>query len=90
VSADLLQNDVDFRTLAQDKITSLTNDATFQMFGRTLEAGRFEVVYGVIADWRQRSLAAALPFFSKVTLRSTAQTLTNRGFRVSFAKIPTQ
>jgi uncharacterized protein (TIGR04141 family) len=47
-------------------------------------------VYGVIANWRQRSLATALPFFSKVTLRKTVQDLTNRGFRVSFAKILTE
>jgi uncharacterized protein (TIGR04141 family) len=87
VSADLLQNDVEFRTLAHDKITSLTGDAAFQMFDHALEAGRFEIVYGVIADWNQRSLASALPFFSKVTLRKTAQDLANRGFGVSFAKI---
>jgi uncharacterized protein (TIGR04141 family) len=90
VSADLLQNDADFRALAQAKVTDLTADAAFQMFDHALETGRFEIVYGVIANWRQRSLATALPFFSKVTLRKTVQDLTNRGFRVSFAKIPTQ
>jgi uncharacterized protein (TIGR04141 family) len=90
VSADLLQNDVDFRALAQGKITSLTADSAFQMFENAIETGRFEIVYGVIADWGQRSLTAALPFFSKVTLLKTVQDLTNRGFRVSFAKILTQ
>jgi uncharacterized protein (TIGR04141 family) len=90
VSADLLQNDAEFRTLAQGKINGLTGDPAFQMFDHTLEAGRFEIVYGVIADWRQRSLTSALPFFSKVTLRKTAQDLANRRFGVSFAKIEIQ
>jgi uncharacterized protein (TIGR04141 family) len=90
VSAELLQNDADFRKLAQEKITSLRSEAAFQMFDVALETGRFEVVYGVIANWGQRGLAGALPFFSKVTLRKAVQDLTNRGFRVSFAKIPMQ
>jgi len=89
VSADLLQNDADFRALSHAKVTGLTADAAFHMFDDGLETGRFEIVYGVIAKWGQRSLAAALPFFSKVTLRKTVQDLANRGFRVSFAKIPT-
>ena len=76
--------------MAQGKITSLTADSAFQMFENAIETGRFEIVYGVIADWGQRSLTAALPFFSKVTLLKTVQDLTNRGFRVSFAKILTQ
>jgi uncharacterized protein (TIGR04141 family) len=52
-----------------------------------MRARRRHVVYGVIADWRERGLASALPFFSKVTLRKTAQDLANRRFGVSFAKI---
>lgn len=90
VSAELLQNDADFRRLAQDRITRLGSQAAFRMFDVAVEPGRFEVVYGVIANWGQRSLASALPFFSKVTLRKTVQDLTNRGFRVSCAKISGQ
>ena len=36
-----------------------------------------------------RSLADALPFFSKVNALRTAEDLANRGFKVAFARIDT-
>jgi uncharacterized protein (TIGR04141 family) len=43
----------------------------------------------IIAPWRRRSLAEALPFFSKINLLRTAEELVNRGFKVTLARIDT-
>lgn len=88
VSAELLQTSPEFRLAARDTIERQPNGDQFQMFGPDpLDTTRFEVVYAIIAKWRNRALAKALPFFSKINLRRTAQQLTSRGFRVSCLRV---
>ncbi len=90
VSASLLQESQTFLTAVHAKITSLstTSHTQAQSFGsHPLVPGQFEVVYAIIADWKGRPLQKALPFFSKINLRHTEQTLRSRGFRVSHCKV---
>ena len=47
----------------------------------------FEVSYAIIADWKNRSLVDALPFFSKVNLRKNVEDLERMGYKVSVACI---
>jgi uncharacterized protein (TIGR04141 family) len=48
---------------------------------------QYTVQYAIVAKWRGRGLAQALPFFSKVTLRKHAQNLRRMGYRVSVARV---
>jgi len=90
VSARLLQEDADFRTATADRIASLTTDPAFSLFGPSLlKTDDFEVVYAIVAPWRGRSAAEALPFFSKANLEQTVQELTSRGFRVALSQVDT-
>lgn len=84
VSAELLQSDRDFCKSAQEKVERLAGNRQFSFFyPKPIVTSEFEVVYAIVADWRGRHLADALPFFSKITLRTTIQQLKSRGFRVS-------
>jgi uncharacterized protein (TIGR04141 family) len=84
VSAELLQDDRRFREAAQRKIEELGGRGAFLFFDpEGIRTDRFEIIYAIVADWRGRTLVEALPFFSKVNLRRTAQDLSSRGFRVS-------
>jgi uncharacterized protein (TIGR04141 family) len=89
VSAELLQTHADFRAKAQSELNLVTADPRFadMLNPSSLNTSSFEVVYGVIADWKQRSPAKALPFFSKVNLREVATNLQTRGFRVGIEQI---
>jgi uncharacterized protein (TIGR04141 family) len=89
VSADLLQQDSHFREAAQQKIRQVGSEdfAFFDPAG--ILTSDFEVTYAIAADWRGRTLAKALPFFSKINLRRTAQDLANRGFRLAYRQVPT-
>jgi hypothetical protein len=40
-----------------------------------------------VAAWRGRTIAGALPFFSKVNLERTASDLLNRGFKIALAQV---
>jgi uncharacterized protein (TIGR04141 family) len=89
VSADLLQQDPRFREAAQAKIRQVGSDdfAFFDPAG--IRNSDFEVIYAIANDWRDRTLARALPFFSKINLRRTAQDLINRGFGLSYRRVAT-
>jgi uncharacterized protein (TIGR04141 family) len=91
VSAELLQEDEQFRVAAQQKVIELTDSMREEIFGREgIVTSDFEVVYAIIAEWRDRRLEEALPFFSKVNLRRTVQSLSSRGFGVSCVRVPVE
>lgn len=89
VSADLLENSPDFRTRAQAKIDEISGgDAMFKFFSSAdIDTSDFEVVLAVVTDWKGRTLAQALPFFSKVNLRRTVQDLRSRRYRVAAKQV---
>lgn len=88
VSAELLQVDQEFRQAVKDRVANLTGDGSYAFFDPTgIRTGEFEVVYAVIADWAGRTLAQALPFFSKINLRRSAENLAVRGYGVSWAQV---
>lgn len=89
VSAELVQDDTQFREAAHAKVKELAaGDAAYGFFDTTnLNPPDFEIVYGIIERWKNRSLAEALPFFSKVNLRGAAESLTSRGFHISLKQI---
>lgn len=90
VAANLLQSDSVFREATHQKIEALGGSKDFGFFNvNSLQAAEFEVIYVIVAPWRGRSLADALPFFSKINLLRTAEDLSNRGFRVGFVRIDT-
>lgn len=91
VSASLLHDDRTSRDLMRHAIREASgNNAAFDFIDvDAIRPSDFVVVYGAIANWRGRSLANALPFFSKVNLRTTATELRRRGYGVAFAQIPT-
>jgi uncharacterized protein (TIGR04141 family) len=84
VSAELIQNDRDFRAAAHRKIGETTSDARFNFLDvPDIETASFEVGFAIVHSWRGRPLSEELPFFSKINLRRTAEELQSRGFRVS-------
>jgi uncharacterized protein (TIGR04141 family) len=90
VAATLLQSDSIFRAATHKKIKELGGGDDFGFFdAASLQASQFEVIYVIVAPWRGRSLAEALPFFSKVNLLRTAEELINRGFKVSLSRVDT-
>lgn len=91
VSAELLHDDQRTRDLMRQAIREASdNNAAFDFIDAdAIRPSDFVVVYGAIANWRGRSLAIALPFFSKVNLRNTATELRRRGYGVAFAQIRT-
>jgi len=90
VSAQLLQEDAIFRKAAAEKIKELAPDTSFGFFETpSLDTTRFQVIYAIVASWKGRSLAQALPFFSKVNLDRTIQELTNRGYRIGLSQVDT-
>ena len=100
VSAELFLTDPIFRDAVRERISDaeraraeVESDRCF--IGRfsgsldfdTPEPRNIEVVYAVIAQWSNRTLAEALPFFSKVNLRRTMSELRRIGYRTSFCRI---
>lgn len=85
VSANLLQNDREFRQLAIEKIAEVSGgDQTFELIDiDAIKTQEFEVVYAIVAGFSGRKMSKALPFFSKVNLMRTAETLRARGYKVS-------
>ena len=47
----------------------------------------FTIVYAIMAKWSDRSLAEALPFFSKINLRRCTRDLTRMGYNVLYKRI---
>jgi len=90
VSAELLWGDEDFRMLAHRKVLEHNDTERFLFFGDDDFMSRdFEVTFAIITNWGQRTVAQALPFFSKINLRKTTEELTKRGYRVSLSRVPT-
>jgi uncharacterized protein (TIGR04141 family) len=90
VSARLIQEDKAFRKAADEKIASLTKDPSFRFFETSsLRTEDFEIVYVIVAPWKGRTLAQALPFFSKINLERTVQELANKGYQVSLSPVDT-
>src|SRR5258708_21447757 len=90
VSARLLQEDLVFRNATSQKITELGGDVSFAFFDVSpLPTSEFEIVYVILARWRGRTFAKALPFFSKVNLERTVRELINRGFKVALSQVDT-
>jgi uncharacterized protein (TIGR04141 family) len=90
VSARLIQEDKAFRKAADEKIASLTSDPSFRFFESSpLRTEDFEIVYVIVAPWKGRNVAQALPFFSKVNLERTTQELANKGYQVSLSAVDT-
>ena len=80
VSADLLVRNAEFRTAVRD---SGRDYLPMETFG----ASDHIVVYGIIGRWKGRSLAEALPFFSKVQTRRTIDELEAMGYSVAVATV---
>lgn len=88
VSATLLQSDSVFREATHQKIKELGGDQKFSFFDvANIPTTEFEIVFVIVAPWRGRNLADALPFFSKINLERTAGDLLNRGFKVALAQV---
>ena len=90
VSADLLLTSDEFRTEAREKISSLERQRRFSRLfpqNRGITASEFTVVYGIVAPWENRSLAEALPFFSKINLRRYIRDLKRMGYKVAYRAI---
>ena len=93
VSADLLLMSAEFRAKARQRIAALTKQPGNQAFAKLFPAGedispsKFTVVYAIIADWNGRTLARALPFFSRVNLRRCVQDLKRMGYHVAYSQI---
>jgi uncharacterized protein (TIGR04141 family) len=89
VSAELLQSSVEFRRAAQQRISeAAAGRAGFDFVTEdSIVTSGFEVVYAIAARWDGRSMAEALPFFSKINLREVSGNLTARGFKVSLCRV---
>ena len=101
MSADLLLMSQEYReTVLQEVRTAerakrAGRDGAFSAMIRDgVQPGRLEVVYAVIAKWgdegkgKDRGIAEAMPFFSKVNLRRCATDLKRMGYSVSYKRIP--
>jgi uncharacterized protein (TIGR04141 family) len=88
-SAVLLQESQEFRQAAQEVLNRVAarncGEEVFPLLG--VRPGDYEVVYGIVARWRERSLVEALPFFSKISLRHVALALRSRGFGVACVRV---
>jgi uncharacterized protein (TIGR04141 family) len=90
VSADLLQRQPDFRAKTGELVASADRGATCAFFGSAdISTKDFEIVYAIVANWKHRSLAAALPFFSKINLQHAVEYLSTRGYRVAYRRVET-
>jgi uncharacterized protein (TIGR04141 family) len=89
VSAELLQMNRIFRQRAHTRVLEFADGREgFDFFDTdALVPREFSIVYAVIADWADRTMAQALPFFSKVNLRGVAEELRSRDFRVGLCRV---
>lgn len=64
----LLQSDSVFRLGAHEKIGALAGNDDFNFFAvSSLKTPDFEVIFVIVAAWRGRTVAEALPFFRMST-----------------------
>lgn len=93
VSADLLLMSQEFRRRVRDRIAPLEKarglgnrfSKLFPLDG--ISARDFTVVYGIITQWKKKTMTEALPFFSKVNLRRCLHDLTRMGYNVAYRRI---
>ena len=97
VSSELLVINEDYRNACVEKIDEaaekrMPGDETYRnqfnfIQTKKIYPSEIEVVYAIVAKWKDRSLEEALPFFSKVNLRRFGRELRRMGYRVTFSKI---
>lgn len=87
-SAEMLQEG-DFRAGVREVIKDLSpsSDLDALLPEDGFSPSSLNVCFGVVADWRDRSLPEALPFFAKLSMRRAVRDLINRGFKVSWSRI---
>jgi uncharacterized protein (TIGR04141 family) len=83
VSGEMFLDDRKFRELVNEK---LTNKDKLGSTDSQPDAKKYEIVFAVISS-STKAGRKDIPFFSKVNLRSAAQRLRGRGYRVSLADI---
>ena len=95
VSADLLLMSEEFRKKARQRIAALEKQRSLgngfsKLFPthKGITASNFSVVYAIIANWKNKTLSAALPFFGKINLRRCAQDLKRMGYQLAYSQIP--
>ena len=87
-SAELVQEEPDFRREVQKRVQELAGDDSYAFFEEGgIQTPEFRVVYAVIGDWRGRKPSEALPFFSKLNLRRAVRDLSRRGFQVGLQRV---
>jgi len=81
VSATMIHNDLTFRKDVKAKLQKL--DSTFDIIDlEEYRSSDYEIVYGVIYPGDE-TISARLPFFSKVNMMQSVETLRGLGFKVS-------
>lgn len=82
-SGELFRMQSDFRALVNNK---LPDSHKFDDHLTPPDRDEYQVVYAIISD--QRSADLAIPFFSRLNLRSAANRLGAFGYRVAVTKVP--
>ncbi|WP_217897529.1 TIGR04141 family sporadically distributed protein, partial [Stenotrophomonas maltophilia] len=88
VAAEIMLSDKDFRKKARTVLRGVNPAAGDLVSLNSVKSADYEIVFLVLgAD--SATLKQNLPFFSKVNLTKTFESLSQRGFRVSIAGAPT-
>lgn len=88
VAAEIMLGDKAFRKKARAVLRGVNPDAGDLIPLNTLISSDYEIVFLILGE-DSAMLKQNLPFFSKVNLTKTFENLTQRGFRVSIAGVPT-
>jgi uncharacterized protein (TIGR04141 family) len=87
VSGELLQTDAEFRRTVSEEIRNRSQRlATAVPATGPFDPSDYEIVFAVIAK-NPRGKRHFLPFFSQVSFTRAARLLTQRGYRVSLARV---
>lgn len=86
VSADALLSP-GFRDKVRDEFGDLGVGPIDARIEEPYQPREWSVIYLIVGNWRSRTLAEALPFFSKMTLRHYARQLTRLGYKVRYAAL---
>jgi uncharacterized protein (TIGR04141 family) len=91
VSATLLCSSEEFRKSVEEKIKEEAEnqgvEKPFQIDPGYFDPRGSSVVYAIIADWHERDLVKALPFFSKVNLQRHTEDLRRIGYQVYYRRV---
>lgn len=82
-SGELFQTQAEFRTLVNNQLPATHKLADA---GKRPDAAEYQVVFAVVSEADGGELA--IPFFSRLNLRSAVRRLDGYGYRVAIAKIP--